>query len=156
MKLNIKPHTLAFTIALSTTPLLANESLPEINNLIGTWQTHHAQTFLTISIEADKTAVVYWDWNGSHSCYRTKWEKKKNGLLVEGFPRFRIWQSDNVNRPSMQMEPIDPKLTTEEMTKFPTRHVMSKIETFVLPEQMKNRPLPQGWESEISPKENDR
>ena len=150
MKFKITSLILGFIIISGTTPLFAdNETQPESNTLLGTWQIHYVTTSLTISIEADKTAVVYWDWNGSSSCYRTKWIEKKNGLLIEGFPRFRFWKTDNINRPVMQMEPIDPKLTTEEMAKFPIKHVMIKIEMDdKWLGQMTNRPLPKGWESE--------
>ena len=158
----MKPHIISIILGIvvmlpAFSESSENKEVPS-NSLLGTWSTHYTTTFLTISIEADHTAVIYWDWNGSHSCYRTKWIEKKNGLLIEGFPRFRFWRSDNIKRPIMQMEPIDPKLTTEEMAKFPTKHVMREIEMNDrwLSGPLAKRPFPKGWESESPAKNHDK
>jgi hypothetical protein len=119
--------------------------------LLGTWKTHHATTFLTISIQPAGDALVYWDWDGSHSVYRTHWQEMKNGLMVEGFPRFRFWTTEGNGPPSMRMEPIDPGLeVSDEMRDFPVEHRMIPVAAEERREWA-NRPLPSGWEAELPP-----
>ena len=124
------------------------------NPLLGTWTTHFEQTSLTISIEADNSAVVYWDWRGSHTCGRGTWRSLKGGLLVEGIPRFRFWHTGNNDRLLMLMEPLHPSMTGEEMMAFPTRHRMRRVKaggTTASNAALSSRPLPIGWESESPP-----
>ncbi len=121
--------------------------------LLGTWTTHHATTFLTISIEPEGQALVYWSWDGSHSVYRTRWKEMKNGLIVEGFPRFRFWLTEGNGPPLMRMEPLHPKLeVSDDMRKFPTEHRMLLV-SGAERREWANRPLPNGWEAESPPVE---
>jgi len=135
-------------IAAVTSVVDASET---VQPLLGTWKTHHATTFLTISIQPAGDALVYWDWDGSHSVYRTRWKEMKNGLMVEGFPRFRIWNAAGNGPPLMRMEPIAPELeVSDDMRAFPVEHRMVPVGAEERREWA-NRPLPGGWEAELPP-----
>ena len=96
----------------------ANESL------IGTWKTHYRITFLTISIESDNTAVIYWYVNGSHTTQRTKSKPLKNGLIIDTFPRIRLWNIDKPNHIIAKIEEFAPQLSSKELYEFPKTRML--------------------------------
>jgi hypothetical protein len=116
-------------------------------DLNGSWQVTSATNSVILSIEPGGRALIIMMKSGSFSTARAKWRPLPGGVLVESFPRFRLWPGPDNSRLRAERElPGFTEASDTGWSEFPQAFFMRRIEEAQIPDLLRNIPLPAGWE----------
>jgi hypothetical protein len=124
---------------------------------IGTWTTHHRQSFLSILLHRDKTAHIIWVMKGSHQIMDAKWDEAPGGVVIDSGIRFRFWWDQQIRggRAKVKMEELPLDMLGGEWQVFPSSFYMTLAvhRGFENPDLKKfaERPFPNGWDADEPP-----
>jgi len=135
----------AVSMSLASTKLRLRAQTDPAAGLMGSWHVTSAVTSIMLSLEPQGGALVLTIENGAHSLSRSKWRKLEGGLVVEGFPMFRLWAGRNAEEVRVEMEPLPTDVEISSgLRQFPGSFFMSRVRPG--PREFLGRPLPKGWE----------
>jgi hypothetical protein len=121
--------------------------------LTGSWKATSAAYSVILSIEPSGQALVILGEKGAFSMQRTGWKPLAGGLLVEGLPRFRLWQASHNDRLRAEMHLPEGIDVSESWRAAPRAFFMQRIREVLIPKELSDRPLPRGWEKAALDKE---
>jgi hypothetical protein len=110
----------------------------------GIWSTHYQQTWIYLIIQPDRKAVHGLLEQGSHSFGEVPWIPADNGIIVRGYPMFRLWKTDQPDRCKVQMTAVPPELTNATFVKFPPYFYMTR-QRDPLPASLAKMEVPKDW-----------
>lgn len=121
---------------------------PEVgsNDFVGTWQTTSGTTSLILTIAPSGEGMLILIASGSHGIDNINWRPLPGGLVTEGrHPRFRFWRGRHPDEARVEMEPLPPPLTSEEMQRFPLAFFMSRVTSVPGSLARRQSDVPQSW-----------
>lgn len=119
---------------------------------LGVWQTHFEQTAIILIIRPNDKAHFILIQSGSRQVSNVDWKAVPGGLIVDGLPRFRLWNGRDQNEVRAQMEALHPDFTNRQLRRFPLSFYMKRDDVRRnLPPQLQRRALPNGWMDEMPP-----
>ena len=146
---------LLLTLALTQGPAPCEEdgSIEERSAFVGTWTIHHVHENIVLHIQENRQVLAVMISGGTYSCRLTTWKPMENGILVEGFPRIRLWPGRRGDELRGGMDKIPEELTTEEWARFPATFFLKRAtrEGDEGNPALDNLPLPAGWEDPAPP-----
>jgi len=115
---------------------------------LGSWFGGVATTSLILSIEPHGEVLFVFLENGAFSIMRTTWKLLSGGMLIDGFPRFRLWEGVDPENIRAEMEPLPEDLEVSDgFRRFPRKIFLRRAATGRVTRDLQKRPLPSGWEN---------
>lgn len=109
-------------LALDDELLLAAEDQQQPSvELLGSWHVTSATNSVILSIEQSGKALVILMQSGSFGMGRTNWKALPGGILVDSYPRFRLWAGSDPNSLRAEIEdiPKDVEVSDDGWRSFP-------------------------------------
>lgn len=128
----------------------SSQAEPE-NSFVGIWSTHYQTTFVYLIIHADHTANFILLDQG-YSVGQTRWSPAQNGIIVDGFPKFRLWKGDSPNTAKAVMQEFPQEATNDTFGRFPLYFYMRKqVPRKGWDRKLDPTSLPESWLSDQPP-----
>ena len=128
-----------------------SKSTESENSFVGIWSTHYQTTFVYLIVHSDHTANFILLDQG-YSVGQTRWSTAKNGIIVNGFPKFRLWKGDTPNTARVVMQEFPQEATNDTFGRFPLYFYMRKqVPRQGWDRKLDEASLPEAWLSDQPP-----
>lgn len=121
------------------------------DSFVGVWSAHYQTTFVYLIIHSDRTANFILLDQG-YQVSQTRWSPAKNGIIVDGLPKFRLWKGASPDSARVQMQDFPQEATNDTFARFPLHfHMKKQSHDDRWDTGFDEKTLPSGWLSKDPP-----